>query len=147
MANFVYTKAKHLLLAGDIDFDEAGDDIRVLLVMTNTTIDTEEDEDFIGDFTTLDEYDGANYARQTIDNQVTAEDEANDRGEFDGDNVTIANLGVGTRQCQALLIFHFVTNDADSVPIAYIDQGGFPFDGNGGNVTITWNAEGIIQAT
>jgi hypothetical protein len=123
------------------------DDIRVLLVMTNTTADTEEDVDTISAFGTLDEYDGAAYARQQIANQATVEDEANDRGEFDGDDVTFATLGVGTRQCQAALVYHHVTNDADSVPIAYIDQGGFPFDGNGGNVTITWNAEGIIQAT
>jgi len=147
MANFVYTKAKHLLLAGDIDFDEAGDDIRVLLVMSNTTADTEEDVDNIDAFTTLDEYDGANYVRKALANQVTAEDEANDRGEFDADNVTWTALGVGTRQCQALLVYHHVTNDADSPPIAFIDQGGFPFDGNGGDVTVQWNAEGIIQAT
>jgi hypothetical protein len=30
-------------------------------------------------------------------------------------------------------------------PIAWIDTGGFPFSGNGGNVSVTVNAEGLLQ--
>lgn len=151
MANFFYTKAKHLLLGGNLDFDEAGNDIRVLLVMTNTSADTEKDVDTISAFATLDEYDGANYVRKALANQTTVEDEANDRGEFDADDVTWTALGAGTRQCQAAIIYKHVTNDTDSVPLAFIDTVAsgptFPWSGNGGNIVFTWNAEGIIQAT
>lgn len=41
MASFAYNKFKTKHLKGDIDFDEAGDDIRVALVMTDSTADTE----------------------------------------------------------------------------------------------------------
>jgi len=145
MASFAYTYAKAKLLSGDIDLD--ADDIRVLMVMSNTTCDTEEDKVFIDDFTTLDECDGANYARKTLAGEAVAADEANDRGEFDADDFTWTALGVGTRQNVGIVVFKFVTNDTDSIPIVYIDSGGFPFDGNGGNVTMQWNVEGILQAT
>ncbi len=146
MANFVYTKACAELLKGNIDFD-APDDIRVILVMTNTTTDTEEDKTFIDQFTTLDEMDGANYARQVIANEAVSQDDANDRGAIDGDDVTFANLGVGTRDVQAAVVYKHVTNDADSFALAFIDTGGFPFSASGSDVVIQWNAEGIIQAT
>lgn len=145
MANFVYNEAKNQILTGGIDF--ASDDIRVLLVMSNTTAGAEDDKDTISGFTTLDEYDGANYSRQALANEAVNEKAANDRAEFDGDDVTFSSLGAGTRQCQAAIVYKHVTNDSDSIPIAYIDTGGFPFDGNGGDVTIQWNADGIVQAT
>ena len=129
MANFMYTHAKAGIMSGAIDLDT--DDIRVLMVMSNTTADTEEDSEFLETnggtgFTTLDEADGANYVRKELANEAVTADEANDRGEFDADDVTWTALGVGTRQ---------------------IDSGGFPFWGNGGNVTAQWNAEGIGQVT
>ena len=145
MADMVYNYAKAKLLSGDIDLD--ADDIRVLLVMTNSTCDTEDDCDFIDQFTTLDEMDGANYVRKALAGEAVAVDLPNNRGEFDAENVTWTALGVGTRQVLGAVLYKFVTNDADSIPIAYIDSGGFPFDANGGDVTITWNAEGILQAT
>lgn len=143
--SFVYTPAKKLLANGGLDLDT--NDMRVLLVMTNTTADTEQDAAFIGDFTTLDEYNGAAYARKTLTGEVVNEDDPNNRAEFDADDVTWASLGAGTRQAAGALLFKFVTNDADSVPVAYIDSGGFPINGNGANFTITWNAEGILQVT
>jgi len=145
VASFAYTYAKTKLLSADIDLN--ADDIRVLMVMSNTTADTEEDKVFIDDFTTLDECDGANYARKALEDEAVAADEANDRGEFDVTDVTWTALGVGTRQNVGIVIFKHVNDDTDSIPILYIDSGGFPFDGNGGNVTSQWNAEGILQAT
>ena len=145
MANFVYNEIKRAVIEGEIDLGTGGDTIKVRLVMTNTTCDTEDDVNTLDGFTTIDVYDGSSYADQTIANQVVNEDSANDRAEMDGDNVTFSTLGVGTRQCQGALIYKFVTNDTDSVPIAFIDTGGFPFDGSGADVTIQWNAEGILQ--
>lgn len=143
MANFVYTNAARALIAGEIDLDEVGNDIRVALVMTNTTADTEKDKALMNAFTTLDEYGGANYVRKALAAQATAADNPNLRGEFDATDVTWTALGAGVRACQAALIYKHVTNDADSIPIALIDAS---FTGNGGDVTLQWNAEGIIQA-
>lgn len=146
MASFVYNKWKTKLLKGDVDLDEGQNDIRAVLVMTNTTADTEDDTEFVSGFTTLDEMDGVNYARKTFSSQAVNEDLANNRAEFDGENFTWTALGAGTRQIAGVLIIRHVTNDTDSIPIAYIDTGGFPFTANGGDFTITWNAEGIVQA-
>ena len=150
MASYGFDHAKALLLKGDLDFDEAGNDIRVALLMTNTTADTEKTKTTLtgaGGFTTLDDCDGANYVRKALANQVVSEDAGGNRGEFSADAVTWTALGVGTRQVQGMLIYKFVTNDSDSIPIAWIDTGGFPFWGNGSDVTMTPNAQGLLQTT
>lgn len=147
MASFVYTGAKEEIAKGAIDFREAGDDIRVVLVMSDSTADTEEDTLLMNAFTTLDEYDGAAYVRKALASQTVTRDDPNDRAEIDAVDVVWTALGVGTRQCIGMIVYKHVTSDADSIPIAYIDTGGFPFDGNGGDVTMQWNAEGILQIT
>ena len=145
MASFAYTRMKRNLLLGDIHFDT--DDIRVAAVMTNTTADTEADKTFMDQFTTLDEFDGANYGRIALQNEAVNEDTANDRAEFDADNITFSSIGAGARDIQGLIVYLHVTNDADSVPLLWIDTGGFPFTANGGDLVTAWNVEGIAQAT
>ena len=147
MANFIYNEAKRAIAEGEIDFGSGGTDIRALLVMTNTTADTETNVNTISGFTTLDEMNGANYARIALSSEVVNEDVANNRAEFDAADITWSALGAGTRQVQALIIYKHVGADSSNVPIAFIDTGGFPFTANGGNVTIQWNAEGIVQFT
>jgi hypothetical protein len=143
--SFSYTPAKAAIACGEIAFDSA--DIRLLLVMSDTTADTDEDAATIDAITTLDEYDGDAYVRKAFAGETVTEDDTNDRAEFSADPVTWTALGVGTRQAVGMVIFLFVTNDTDSIPIAYVDTGGFPFDGNGLDVLMTPNAEGLIQLT
>src|SRR5258706_10484406 len=98
MANFGYTHAKTLFLSGSINL--SSDDIRVGLAMTNTTINGAGQEDvtsFTG-FTTLDEYDGANYVNKALATKTVTDDTTNNRGVFDADDVTSTALGAGTRQ-------------------------------------------------
>lgn len=142
--SFTYTKFKDELARG---LDMSATDFRAALVMTNTTSDTEEDTDFLGDFTTLDECDGANYARQDLAGVSVTRDNANDLSFLDANDAVFTNLGAGTRQNQAVLVYVHVTNDADSFPAFFIDTGGFPFDGTGSNNTIQWSASGIAQVT
>jgi hypothetical protein len=113
--------------------------------MTNTTADTEVDVQFVASITTLDEMDGANYARQAISSETVTQDLANNRAEFSGGNVVFTNLGAGARPVAGAVIYRHVTNDADSPLIQYVDSGGFPYTANGATLTITWNAEGILQ--
>ena len=145
--SFVYTNALRAFGSAEIDLDTGGDDIRVLTVMSNTTADTEEDVTTVDGFSTLDEYDGANYVRKALANEAMTADNTNDRGEFDADDITHTSLGVGSRQAVGHLLIKHVTDDTDSIPLAYIDDGGFPFDGNGGDVATAWNVEGILQFT
>lgn len=140
--SFVYTKALTKIALGDIHFDT--DDIRVALVMTNTTADTEEDVEFMDDFGTLDEMDGANYARKALTEAVN-EDTTNDRAEFDAADLTWTSLGAGTRSMAGAIVLLHVTNDTDSIPIIYIDSGGFPKAASGGDIGMTFNTEGILQ--
>lgn len=145
--SFAYTMFLQDVGRGEFNLQEGSADMRIILVMTNTTADTDADAEFVGNITTLDEYDGATYARQALANQTMAADLANNRGEFDADNTVWSTLGAGTRQAAGMILFRFVTNDAASPLMAYIDTGGFPFSGNGGQVTVAWNAEGIAQFT
>lgn len=147
MASFAYTRFLQDVGRGLVDFRETGIDARIRLHMTNTTCDTEEDTTTMAGFTTLDTYDGANYVDKALATQTMAEDTTNNRGEFDADNITWTALGAGTRQAAGMTLYSFVTNDAGSLPICWIDTGGFPFSGNGGDVTVAWNAEGILQFT
>lgn len=140
MANFAYTHAKHLINKGDIDFDV--DDIRVLLVDSSTTSDTEEDVTTISGITTLGELSGTGYVRKALANEIVNKDDVNNRSEFDADDVVWTGINAGT--AQAAIYYKHVTNDADSIPLFYVDSD-FPFVTNGGNMTIQHNAEGISQ--
>lgn len=149
MANFGYTDFKRGLMEAEFDLN-ATDDIRYIYAMSNTTFDTEEDITTMAGATTEDYCDGANHDStngHALENEVVTADNTNDRGEFDADDDTITALGVGTRQNVLSVMFKWDTTIGASHPMVQIDTGGFPFDGNGGDVTFTWNAEGIIQVT
>lgn len=145
MASQIYNEFKEELAKANIDLD--GDDIRVALLMSNTTADTENDGmNFVDDFTTLDECDGANYVRKALASEAVNKDDPNDRAEFDADDVTWSALGVGTRQTTGALIYKHVTNDTDSIPIAWVEfASAVTHDGT--DFTIQWNTEGILQFT
>lgn len=125
------------------DMDLNGDDMRVIFAMTNTTADTDVDADNTGGYT-LDEMDGTNYARQALANEAVNTDDANDRAEFDADDVSISSLGNGTRQMQGYLIHEHITNDADSFPLCWGDFSS-TINPGGSNFSLAWNAEGIAQ--
>ena len=150
--SFVYNKYKTRIMTGLVDFREAGIDARTALIKlkANTTTDTETDVEFLSGFTTLGELVATNYARTALANQAVNEDLANDRAEFDADDVTNSSLGgVANDDIGAILLFEFLVNDAASPPIAYIDDGGSDFNltTNGSDVVQTWDAEGILQLT
>ncbi len=141
--SFAYNDPKRGFVTGEIDL--TSDDIRAMLVMTNTTADTEDDSNFIGDFTTLDEMDGSGYARVALTSEAVAEDAANNRAEFNADDITFSAVGVGTRQVAALVLYKHVTNDADSIPLVYFDGTGFPLTAGGGDLKFLAPTEGYLQ--
>jgi hypothetical protein len=144
MADLVYTPAKKKILDGEIDF--GANDIRVALLMANTTGDTDEDAEFISNIGTLDEMDGGNYARVAMAGEIVNVDTANNRAEFDANDTVFPLLGIGTRQVAGILIYKHVTNDSNSIAIAWIDSPPtFPLNANGRDWRITWNAQGVLQ--
>ena len=144
MASFAYIPAKKALWDGTVDLDTH--DIRILLVMSNTTADTDNTAATISAIGTLDEMDGAGYARQALAAEAVNQDTPNSRAEFDATDVTFTGISNGTRQITGAVIFRFITNDADSIPLFYIDLSP-NINPGGGNLVISWNAEGIAQHT
>lgn len=139
--------AKLRTWAGDMDLSSTGTGgatMKLLLAMTNTTADTDIDSSHVGDLATLDEMDGANYARVTLANQTVVEDTTNDLAYFDADDVTFTSLGNGTRQVQGALIFQFITNDAGSFMFCWVEFAS-TINPGGSNLTIQWNAGGIAK--
>lgn len=140
---FNYFKQQSVLAYLDTD-----DNIYIALCSTNSDVPTANDG--VADLAdlTLDEFDGANYARAKLANTEVNLDDANDRAEFDADDVTFSSLGAGTRAIEAILIYKDADDDGDSADdasnpvVANIDKSITP-DGN--DLTISWNAEGIIQ--
>ncbi|TWU12843.1 hypothetical protein CA54_16690 [Symmachiella macrocystis] len=136
MASVVYLEFKRAMAEAEIDFPN--DTFHLVAVMTDTTVDTENNGmDFVGDFTDLDEFDGANYERKTLSGVAVAKDAANGRLEIDWADVTYTALGVGTRGIAGFLLMKFVTNDAASIPVAFIEKPGTP-DGN--DFLVQWHA-------
>lgn len=144
MPSFVFTPAKTRLFNGSVNLA----DVRVALVMTNTTADTEQDAENVADLTTLDEMDGANYTRASAATETVTEDAANNRAEFTFDPVVFTALGNGTRQLEGILLIEFVDGTAaNDLLLAFIDPTGWPINPGGADLTITPNAEGVLQAT
>lgn len=147
MATFVYNRAARDIMKGTVDLDTKA--ISAVLVGTTTTISTHTDASTVDAFTTgtFAEYTGANYARKNLlssDTTVT-QDDANNRAEWDNSNVVYTALGSDSRSCGGILLYlgSSTGNDTDNVPLAYLDI--TTFNGNTGNVTISWNAQGILQ--
>lgn len=140
MANVAYNRFKLALLGAEIDMSNGGDDIRVALC-TNVyvpNIDTHLD---FADITN--EVVGAGYVADgaLLANQAVSQDNVDDEGVFDADNVTWAASTITARYA----IIYWDTGVAGtSLLIACIDFGEDKTS-TGGDFTITWDAEGIIN--
>lgn len=147
MASKVYNAAKDALTSGGIDWDS--DDIRVLLVATNTTADTENDgKVHLSDITTMDECNGPSYARQALANKTDTTDDVNDRAVMDADDIIGWLLGASmTRAVQGAVIYKYVDGvAAHDLLIAYIDfSATLPTDAQ--QFDLNWDSAGIIFLT
>lgn len=153
MASLVYNRAKKEILDGTIDL--VNDTIKVMLVTSSYVADP--DNDFVDQSGANDPIDheltGTGYqagfagtGRKTLANKSFSEDDPNNRGEFDN-TVDLTWSAINAGVAAAFIVYKHLTNDAASVLIAYVDTGGFPITTNGGDLTIQFNAEGILQLT
>lgn len=145
MASGWYNKGKFEVLSEGTQLDT--DTIKVMLVDDTYVFDAA--HNFVSDVV-ADEVSGSGYTggfagagRKTLGSKAFSEDDANSRAEFDSSaDMTWTSISVGT--VGGAILIREVTNDADSVVLAFMD-----FDPdvvtNGGNMTIQWNAEGILQ--
>lgn len=132
MANAVYPLYKQALLDGDSDIDIDDGTVKVALIDTGTYTYSAA-HDFHADLS------GIVGTPQAIANTTVA------NGLFDGDNVTFTAVSGAT--VEALVIYIDTGVSGTSRLVAYIDTGvtGLPVTPNGGDITITWDAAGIVQ--
>lgn len=81
--------------------------------------------------------------RKTLTGKSVLVDQAQNRAEFSAGNLTWTALGTGATIAAMLVIKEGVSNDTTSRLIAYLDVTDTPT--NGGDISFTFNSEGIIQ--
>jgi len=143
----VYNSFKALEADGTIDL--LTDTIKVMLVSSGYSAD--DAHDYVSDGPGANELSGTGYVtgyegagRKTLASKTVVEDDTNNRAEFNAAPVTWTSIDAGTAAACILIRERPSTGDTMSELIAYIDSG-FPVVTNGGDFTITWNTEGILQ--
>lgn len=121
--------------------------LKVRLVMTNTTVDTENDtKDTLNDFTTMDTHDGSGYVDKTLASITIAQDDTNGGATLDAADVVWTSLGAGTRAIEGALVYHEdAAADSTRSPILFFDTSNI--SSNGGDVTLSFNASGLFRIT
>jgi len=144
--SFLFNATKRDFANGVHDWDAVGQTFKVLLLTAAYTPD--KDHQFVSDLVAH-EVAGTGYVggfggsgRKAIVNRTVTADLPNDRAELDGDDVSWPGLNVGA--IASAVIFRERTSDADSELIAIVDSG-FPVTSDGSDLSIAWNAEGILQ--
>lgn len=133
MASGLYAVAEKGFLDSDIDM--LTDTIKVRAV-------ADEDYTFSGAHATM-----TSVTKYGASIDATLSSKTTTAGVFDAADLAPAFSEVaidGTKDIDGLVIFKFVTNDAGSTPIGYIDLT-TSLTPNGGDVNITWNASGIFS--
>lgn len=149
MGVFIYNIAKFKLTLGNVNFNT--DTFDVALCMTSTTAG---DNTALGRDApnvaaiSLDEFDGANYARKTLTN-ILQMDLTNDRILWGSSDLAWTNLGAGnpgSRQIAgALILQNNGGGESGNIPMVWFDSAAvFPFWANGSGVTIQFGGNGIF---
>lgn len=147
-------RTKTELFRANLDF--ANDIIKVALLKETTEYSPDEAaHEFVDDVldggTTGAEFDDTNYSRKTLGSLSVTEDNTDHEGVWDAGDITWNNLG-GSQTIEAVLIYKQVGGDdntpADDPILRVLDdseESDLPLTTSGGNVTIQWDSEGIIN--
>ena len=145
MASMLYPAVlRQMLLA----FLVTGADIRLRLLMTNTTADTDQDGiDNISDIGTLDTCDSTSYADVALTGEAASEDTTDNEAVFDANDASFTGLGGdATRAIQGALLYKYVDGtDANDIPICFIDfASDIPLTAT--QIDVPFDSEGILNA-
>jgi len=114
----VYNRTKRNALEGDLTLDSST--IRCLLLKSTAPV-FNADHNFVADLVPgTNEITGGGYARQALSSKTFAQVDASDWAEARNNELTFTNIAVG-QTVGAAVVFRLVTNDADSVLVAYYD--------------------------
>jgi hypothetical protein len=128
----VYNRGKLIITNSSLSW--TADTIRALLVDSGYVYS--DDHNFVSDVAG-DEVADASYARQTLANKAVNEDDTNNIATMEADPIDFGALTGVTPE--GIILFKFVTNDADSPLISFSDAG-FGAVANGAGYVV--NGEG-----
>jgi len=143
---FAYPNAVARFCNKQLDWDT--DDIRCILVMANSTAGQASDADsvFVADIATLDECNGAGYARTAMTGRSIGIDTVLKIVSLIAAQTDFPATAAGTRQNIAAVIYHHVGADNANPVVAYVDDTPwFPHTPLGNPIRIKWNPLGIIR--
>lgn len=122
MASVLFQNALMATFENTIDWET--DNLDALLLMTNTTADTNPDADTCADLT-LDESDATDYAHEDVTNPAVSADDVDDEMVFTSDNWVwgdgTALGGDATRDYQGALLVKFVDGGNGDIPLLFVD--------------------------
>lgn len=146
MASVVLNEFKRANAAAEIDLN--ADDIRAILVMSNTTADTENDGIvYVSDYTTLDECDAGGYARVALSGEAVNKDDANDRATFDANDVVFTSLGGdASRNAVGVVLYKHVGADSAN-PVIVFHEFTSPVTSAATQITVPFAASDILRLT
>ena len=136
MASRIYPKLYELFNAGTLSW--TGDTIQALLVNASASYDRT--HDFVNDVTANELSDAT---RITLASK-TAADNGTDRWIWDAGDLTFA-AQTASQTVEACIIYKFITDDASSPALVYVD--GTNITTNGSNVIVTFAAGGVFDIT
>lgn len=150
MVDFVYNTG-----GGDIGIDQNIDlvaDALLKAMLVTSSYVANRDDDFVeegANDANEHELSGTGYAagfgnsgRKVLASKTVTVDKANDRIEFDCADLVWTSIDAGSPS--QMLIIRELTNDLATRVISHHDSG-FPVTTNGGDLTVTIDAEGLIQ--
>lgn len=123
MASVLYQNAVMATFENTIDWET--DNLDALLLMNNTTCDTQPDETTVLGFTTLDESDATDYAHEDVTNPAASADDTDNEMVWTSDNWVwgsgTALGGDATRDYQGALLVKYVDGGTADIPLLFVD--------------------------
>lgn len=136
MASGMFNNAKQ----GGTQFTWGSDTIMCLLLSSSYTFDPDHDT---VDNVDANELSGTGYVRKTLASKTVTVDDTLDEVRYDAADVVWTGANFGT--VAGAIVYKFVTNDTDSVPLVWSELTS-PSLTNGGDFTLQWSTEGVFKA-
>ncbi len=142
---FWYDKSGLDLAKGDLDLDTAV--LKVMLVDADSSADSEKGVVTLSGFADLSEADGANYVRKTLANVQIATVANQVRITADPTSWSALGANVSGENIKGAIIYREIGGgtDAENIPLAWYDGGGFPLTPSGTTVDVTWDVTGALR--
>ena len=155
MASYVFRGFKEDVMLGNLSLNGASD-VKVKLISNASTLLTAttdnsgteaQDLQFLSEVTTPDECVASSYAEQTLGSVTVTYDATDNEGVLDAADASFGTIGGATNDVVAgALVYRSTGTPATSQLLCYLDLAS-DYTTDGSDVTLQFNAEGIINLT